>query len=82
MPWRPYLPECPTNTKDYNSQNFPCQQHTWLPAVPWETTKAMATLPGAPVWFHSLLALQQGVSQLRDATVRLSLALEDEFIFG
>lgn len=60
VPWRPYLPECPKDTKDYNSQNSPCRQHTWLPAVPQETAKAMATLPGALVWFHSLLAPQQG----------------------
>lgn len=89
VPQTTHLPECPKNTKDYNSQNSPWQQHTHLPAcnapgnykghgfsawtlglVPFTSCTTAVTAPLSQVW------------QLHVTTMRLSLLLEDEFVFG
>lgn len=55
-----YISQNALSTKDYNFQNSPCQQHPCAyHTVAWATTKATVVLPRAPVWSHSLLALQQ-----------------------
>lgn len=59
VPCRPYLPKCFQSTRDYNSQNSSCQQHTQLPPrSALGKYKGHTVLPGARVWVLSVQAPQ------------------------